>query len=72
MDGKYFEGIVKGKSDKAALVDIDGQEVWIPWDEIIPPAFPLKEDLPLNKNCEIGDEVWFYIPNWLAHKEGLI
>ena len=67
MDGKYFEGIVVGKSDKAALIDIDGPEVWIPFGEIIP-----TKDCTLDQNSQIGDEVWFFIPNWLAYKEGLV
>jgi hypothetical protein len=45
----------------AALCEIDGEEIWLPWSQI-------DEDSEISKD---GDSGTAYIPRWLADAEGV-
>jgi ribosomal protein S1 len=49
-------------TDNAALLDVDGNDVWIPFSQV--------EDN--GKNLNIGDTGMVYITEWIAEKKGLL
>jgi hypothetical protein len=49
------------QTDKAALCDIDGDEIWIPWSQI-------GDGSGIEKD---GDSGTIYIPRWLAEEHDL-
>lgn len=59
-----LEGEVRAVTDKAILVEIDGDEEWIPKSQII----DCDEDVD---GIIEGDFVKFSIPGWLAEAKGL-
>ena len=51
---------IKHETDKAFLIEVDGEETWVPKPQILN-----AEDL------EVGDEsVTIVVPEWLADREG--
>jgi hypothetical protein len=49
------------QTEKAALCEIDGEEVWLPWSQI-------DEGSDIKKD---GDSGTVYIPRWLAEDKDL-
>lgn len=60
-DMSEFTGVVVVATKKAYLIDIDGDEVWLP-DSMI----------DFIDEPEVGEEVSFEIPTWLAEDKALI
>ena len=56
-----FTGIVKAITEKAYLINVDGDEVWIPDSQIDCVDEPI-----------VNVEIDFFIPTWLAEKKFLI
>jgi hypothetical protein len=52
---------VLGKTDKAVLVELDGEEVWIPLSQI-------HDDSEIYESTGIGERGNLVISRWLAHK----
>ena len=63
MVDKYveLEVLVKHQTDKAVLVEVDGEEVWIPWSQV--------EDN--GEEFKNGYEGIMYVTRWFADKEEL-
>lgn len=59
---KKYEGLVEATTDLAVLIDIDGDEVWLPLSQCI---FDDDEE-PYE-----GVEITVTIPEWLAKEKGL-
>jgi len=55
---------VKYVTDKALLVDIEGEEFWIPRSQI-------HEDSELYNSDHVGESGVLVIPRWLAEEKGL-
>jgi hypothetical protein len=60
-----LEAEVKYMSGKAMLVDIDGEDYWIPYSQIAGHS-------QLDNCSEKGDEGVLVIAEWLAEKKGLV
>lgn len=58
------EGIFKAATDKAVLIECQGQDIWIPKSEII-------DSDPEIDSLERGDKVTLTIPKWLAQVKEL-
>ena len=60
-----FSAKVMAKSEKAVLVSIEGEEMWIPFSQI-------KSDRDFWENAEKGDEGDLLISEWIAGEKGLV
>lgn len=56
------EGIFLVETDAAVLLEIEGEEVWLPKSQVF---------AGLEGDEERGDDVIVTIPAWLAEKKGL-
>lgn len=55
-----FEVEIMHCTEKAALVEIEGEEIWLP--------FSVVDDL---EDCDKGDIVTVRIPEWFCEKKGI-
>ena len=60
-----FAAVFVRATDLAILVEIDGEEVWLPLSE-------LGDDSDLGEDSERGDEGSVFVPEWLATAKGLV
>ena len=62
-DMHEFEGKFIHATDSAALIDVDGREVWFPLQQIELEGYVI--------DYAMGDDVEFKVPEWLAVQKGL-
>ncbi len=58
-----FEGKFILATDSAALIDVDGRQVWFPLQQIELEGYVI--------DYGMGDDVEFKVPEWLAVQKGL-
>lgn len=55
-----FTGTLKYESEKAYLIDIDGDEIWVP-----------KSQIEFENNPRLNKSFDFEIPRWIAEDKGI-
>ena len=67
-----FEAIFLRETEKALLVDVEGEELWVPWSQVDCEQSNFTPGCATEGNVKEGDVGSLVLSRWLAEQKGLV
>ena len=67
-----FEAVFLKETEKALLVDIEGEECWVPWSQVDCEESDFKPGCSTDGDVKAGDVGELVVSGWIAEQKGLV
>jgi hypothetical protein len=67
-----FEAIFLRETEKALLVDVEGEELWVPWSQVDCEESSFQPGCATEGSVKEGDVGRLVLSQWIAREKGLV
>lgn len=67
-----FEAIFLRETEKALLVDVGGEELWVPWSQVDCEGSDFKQGCSTEGDVRAGDVGELVLSSWICREKGLL